>query len=434
MYMSRKESRDHDRRRRKRRLKRLMVINALLAALIVIFAGLIYASNNWPLGGGGEIAAPPGSGTNADANAGMNDGAANMEDSDSADEVESGGSAGVDQGLEPGSEAEPGTDGSDLPMDQPEVVRLGFVGDILLASSVENLMRRNGFDYPYAKALPYLQAPDLLVGNLENPITTGGVPAEDKKYVFKGHPDLVPSLKEAGFDVVSLANNHTLDQGVEGLLDTIRHLDEAGIPNMGAGNNDTEAFAPVVLEANGFKVAYFGLSRVVPWVSWKADKNVAGVAETYDSRRAVAAIQQARVENDLIVVYAHWGEELSEVPRSIETTLAREYIDAGADLVVGAHPHVLQGIELYKGKWIAYSLGNFIFNMTKTEESRDTGVLEAVCTKDGSCELQFHPMWVDAPSQPAPLEGEAKLALLDRLEQLSFGVVIDDEGRVTAAP
>jgi len=313
-------------------------------------------------------------------------------------------------------------------------VRIAFVGDILLASSVEKLMRREGLDYPFAKAKPYLVEPDLTVGNLENPITTRGTPAEDKQYVFKGSPDLLPPLREAGFDFVALANNHTLDQGVEGLLDTIDHLNEAGIAHAGAGRDDEEAFRPAVFDVKGMSVAIFSLSRVVPEVSWKADRNHPGVAETYDSRRAVAAIERAREEHDLIVVYAHWGEELSRTPRDIEKKLAREYIDAGADLVVGSHPHVLQGFEYYNGGWIAYSLGNFIFNVTKNGETRDAGVLNAVCAKGGGCGLEFVPMRAIEPSRPEPLEGEERRAMLELLEQLSFGVAIGDDGRLRPDP
>ncbi len=434
--MSRSDSRNHERQRKKRRLKKLMIINGILLALILILAGTLYASSYWPFGGGHVSDAP----------------APKQHANGAGDEQAANGSDGMDQGT--GEQNAPApqdgstednaggagatTDGAAAEQPEPEPapadeIRLAFVGDILLAASVEALMNKNGMAYPYEKALPFLQEPDLLAGNLENPITTRGVPAEDKQYVFKGSPSLLPSLKDAGFDVVSLANNHSMDQGVEGLLDTIAHLDEAGIPNMGAGKDADAAFRPVVLEAQGFSVAYFGLSRVVPEVSWKAGVNKPGVAETYDSTRAKAEIAAARDKHDLIVVYAHWGEEKSDYPRAYEKQLARDYIDAGADLVVGAHPHVLQGFEQYKGKWIAYSLGNFIFNMTATERTKDTGVLDAVCSREGECKLQLHPMRVKQASQPAPIEGEEAKRLLDWVESISMGAVIDDQGYITSA-
>ncbi|CAM4312234.1 CapA family protein [Paenibacillus tarimensis] len=455
MYVSRKDSRSSERKRKSRRLKRLIIWNGIMLAVILVIAAVFLISGG-KLGSFGndqpglESAeesgqadeetrqnVPPGEEPADDQQSGTAAEGESLEGSapDNANS-ESGSDAGdsiADE--EAGADAEVVLPAEDARHPQLEddgaKVRLAFVGDILLAASVEKIMRTNGMGFPYEKALPYLQEPDLTAANLENPITTRGVPAEDKQYVFKGHPDLVPSLVEAGIDVVSLANNHTLDQGVEGLLDTIRHLREAGLPSMGAGHNDTEAFEPAVLEAQGFSVAYFGLSRVVPDGKWKADKDRAGVAESYDSTRAVAAIKRARAEHDLIVVMVHWGEETKDFPVDTQKRLARDYIDAGADLVIGSHPHVLQGFEQYKGKWIAYSLGNFIFNMTHTPRTRDTGVLDAVCSRSGSCELQLHPMKAEN-SQPAPLAGEEARKLLKWVESISFDVAIDKEGRISA--
>ena len=308
---------------------------------------------------------------------------------------------------------------------------MSFVGDILLAASVDTLMKKNGYDYPYANVLPFLTKPDLMAANLETPITERGLPATNKSFVFKGSPQSLPALKEAGFDIVNLANNHTLDQGVEGLLDTVNHLDEANIANMGAGRNDTEAFKPVILEAKGVRVAYLGLTRVVPVGSWKAEKDRPGLAETYDATRALKAIRGAKKQADIVVVMVHWGIERSDSPNAVQKELAHAYIDAGADLIIGSHPHVLQGFEQYKGKWISYSLGNFIFNMTVTDKTKDTGVLDAVCTQKGDCSLQFHPMRA-VNSQPIPVEGEKAAAILKRLSSLSFKAAVDKDGYVNS--
>jgi poly-gamma-glutamate capsule biosynthesis protein CapA/YwtB (metallophosphatase superfamily) len=440
MYMSRTDSRSHEKQRKKRRLKKLMIINGFLLVLILILAGTLYASNYWPFEGGEANDAPaPSNAANAandandtqEGNGGSNGDNASVGEEVAPDPAEEAGADQGDAGAAP-VEEQPVEEAAEHPKPADEI-RLAFVGDILLAASVEALMNKNGTAYPYEKALPFLQEPDLTAGNLENPITTRGIPAEDKQYVFKGSPGLLTSLKEAGIDVVSLANNHTMDQGVEGLLDTIAHLDEAGIANMGGGKDADAAFRPVVLDAQGISVAYFGLSRVVPDVSWKAGVNKPGVAETYDSTRAKEEIAAAREKHDLVVVFAHWGEEKSDHPRAYEKQLARDYIDAGADLVVGAHPHVLQGFEQYKGKWIAYSLGNFIFNMTATDKTKDTGVLDAVCSREGECKLQLHPMRVKQASQPTPIEGEEAKRLLDWVESISMGAVIDEQGYITSA-
>lgn len=456
MFVSRSEKRQQDKNRRSKRMRRLIILNLSMLAVICILGAVLYAAYNKdsnqdkaPLEQPGQLANEgnrdqtsntdnktperPSPDNSNDTETPSNEGPTPSEgtdapeesgkDSDKENDKESGNSQSPDNGAAPGNE------GAEVEGGEGKTIKLSFVGDILLASSVEALMKKNGFEYPYAKASPYLLEPDLLAGNLENPITKRGIPAQNKQYVFKGTPDSLPALKEAGFDVVNLANNHTLDQGVEGLLDTIGYLDKEGIPNVGAGNDETEAYKPVLLEANGISVAYVGLSRVLPVGEWKATDKRAGLAETYDSTRAVKTIKDAKGQADLVVVMVHWGIEREDYPNGDQKRLAREYIDAGADLVIGSHPHVLQGMEQYKGKWISYSLGNFIFNMTKTEKTKDTGVLDAVCTVEGDCSLQFHPMRAVA-SQPTPLEGEQKKALLKRLSSLSINAAVDADGYV----
>ncbi|WP_245585972.1 CapA family protein [Paenibacillus pinihumi] len=423
-----------------------------MAALLIVFAALLWGSYNglWDNGAaspGPQIADrnEPGIQENRDKSGNGQEQNQNQEElppeggtslPDPSDGVQEPDET-PDDGLN--TPADP-NEGSQPPEHQPvnpqygeedEQVLLAFVGDILLAGSVQKQLDEQGYDYPYAKSLSYLADADLTAGNLESPFTTRGTPAEDKKFVFNGKPESLPALKDAGFNVVTLANNHTLDMGVEGLLDTMKHLDKAGIPHVGAGNNDTEAFTPVILEAKGIKVAYIGISRVVPFVEWKAEKYRAGVAESYDTTRAKAAIEKAKKEADLVVVMVHWGIERADLPENYQRSFAREYIDAGADLVIGSHPHVLQGFEQYKGKWIAYSMGNFIFNMTSTEKAAETGVLDAKCSRSGDCQMRFHPMKAVA-SQPALLEGEAAQTLLKRIEAISFGVKIDSEGKLSS--
>lgn len=431
------------RSQRQRRIKRLLMLNGMLAALVLVLGVLLLDSyyGIWSApaqeGTHAEAAGSGGDGVSAAQDDGQStepaaplageQGAGQQTDSSAADgdtAAMPGETGGADEPLQPQDEALLGDGGTG------EKVLLSFVGDILLAGSVQRELERNGYDYPYAKVLSYLADADLTAGNLESPFTLRGTPALDKTYVFNGKPEALPALREAGFDVVTLANNHTLDMGVEGLLDTMQHLDEAGLPHVGAGNNDTEAFEPVILETKGIKVAYLGLSRVVPVVEWKAEKYRAGVAETYDTTRAVKAIAAAKEQADLVVVLVHWGKEREEQPEDYQRSYAREYIDAGADLVIGSHPHVLQGFEHYKGKWIAYSLGNFIFNMTTNEANAETGVLDARCTREGQCDLRFHPMKAVA-SQPARLAGEEAQQLLSRVQALSFGISIDEEGNLS---
>jgi poly-gamma-glutamate synthesis protein (capsule biosynthesis protein) len=311
-----------------------------------------------------------------------------------------------------------------------DTVTLALVGDILPAARVLELMKINGYDYPFRKAKPLLEAADITAGNLEAPITKRGTPAEDKQYVFRGSSDALPALKEAGFDFLSLANNHTLDYGWEGLSDTMDALRDAGLKHAGSGNDDKEAFEPAYIESKGLTVAFVSVTRVVPVVAWKADRNHPGVAEAYSPDRAVASIKEAKKNADIVVVMVHWGKERESMPVPHQKDLAYRFVDAGADLVIGSHPHVLQGFESYKNKWIAYSLGNFVFSST-TVQASETGVLNAECSKDGSCSLKFNPMFATS-SQPAPMEDAEGKALLKRLSSLSFGAIVKEDGTIVA--
>ena len=211
-------------------------------------------------------------------------------------------------------------------------------------------MEKNGLDYPFTGAADFLSKPDLTAGNLETPLTSRGTAAQGKEYVFRGKPEYAMPLKKAGFDVVTVANNHTLDQGTEGLLDTMRHLDEAELPHVGGGRNDSEAFAPVILTSRGITTAYIGVSRVLPVGEWKAEKNRVGVAEAYNSTRAVSAVKAAKGKADLVVVMVHWGVERSDQPVAEQKKLARELIDAGADLVIGSHPACAARLRAVQGQ------------------------------------------------------------------------------------
>jgi len=310
-------------------------------------------------------------------------------------------------------------------------IKLAFVGDILPASSVLRQMETHGYDYPFRLSADLLRSADITAGNLEAPLTARGTPAENKDYVYRGPAAVLPAIKDAGFDVLSLANNHTMDYGWIGLQDTMAALDEHQIRHMGAGHDEMQAYAPAYVEANGFKVAFIGLSNVIWKVDWKADKKRPGLAEAYDITRALAAIQEADRQADLVVVMVHWGVEYSDRPIPDQVAKGRKFIDAGADLVIGCHPHVLQGFEWYNGKWIAYSLGNFVFSGTKSPESAKTGVLMAECGKNTECSLQFYPMLAKA-AQPALMEEAEASALLARLSAVSTAATVEENGMIVA--
>lgn len=318
------------------------------------------------------------------------------------------------------------------PTHKPEARELetsiGFVGDVLFGGKVADLLAQKGYSYPYSDVSHWLQQPDLTVANLETPITERGTP-RDKKYVFRSSPQALPELISSGIDAVSLANNHVLDYGEEGLIDTLHFLDEAGIHRMGAGKNSEEAYQPLFLNKKGVRIALFSFSRVLPDPSWAAGRNQPGIAAAYDPKLAIAAIEKAQRLADIVVVTVHWGVELKEQPEDYQQAIAHRFIDAGADLVVGTHPHVLQGLENYKGKWIAYSLGNFIFTSSTNSATQKTAILTATCTKEAKCSLHLRPIFTQW-AHPVPMNEADGKKLIAHINRISINGLVQTNGNV----
>lgn len=312
-----------------------------------------------------------------------------------------------------------------------QTVTLHFGGDVMFSGKVGEKLAKAGYDYPYQYVKDSFTSDDLTVVNLETPVTDSNTTAADKTYAFKSSPQALPHMAEAGIDAVNLANNHILDQGITGLTDTIAQLDQSGITYVGAGKNSDRAYQPVYFDRKGIKIALLGFSRVIPETSWNAGKDQAGVATTYDSTAAQAAIREAKSKADLVVVVAHWGVERSDTLADHQSDLAHTFVDAGADLVIGGHPHVLQGLEQYKGKWIAYSTGNFIFTRSLVEKTWDTGVFEAKCTVNGDCSMQVIPYTAEL-GQPVPMPADKAQRVLQRLQTLSNHIQFDIKGNAIA--
>ncbi|UQZ82856.1 Capsule biosynthesis protein CapA [Paenibacillus konkukensis] len=310
-------------------------------------------------------------------------------------------------------------------------VKLTFIGDVMFAGKVEDLLKKNGWDYPFRYVKDFLTPADITVANLETPLTERGT-AESKDYVYRSSPQALPVMQAAGIDLVNTANNHIMDYGPEGLLDTLDELDKAGMKRVGTGRNSDEAYQSVIMERSGIKIAFLGFSRVAENADWYAGNDKPGVAETYNAKLPLEAVAKAREQADLVVVIAHWGIERKDRPVKEQTDLAHKYIDAGADLVIGGHPHVLQGFERYKGKWIAYSLGNFIFTTNEVPETWESMVLDAECTKEGSCSLQMVPI-LTKWAQPVRMTDEDGANLFERMGRISINASVDKDGVVTEA-
>jgi len=243
-----------------------------------------------------------------------------------------------------------------------EVV-IASVGDILLADAATPILKEHGYMYPFASVQSLYANADLLMGNLEGPITEHGTPyAPDKDYSYKQPPEVARALREAGFGALALGNNHALDYGPVGLDDTIGALRAAGVATFGAGSEEAAARRGVVIVAKGVRIGL--LSYLEPYQTyerrgWYAAPDRPGVARL-DINSVRADIARLRSEADIIIVHTHFGENYRNVTE-YQRRIARQIIDAGADVVNGHHPHVAQGLDVYRGKPILYSLGNFTF-------------------------------------------------------------------------
>jgi len=239
-----------------------------------------------------------------------------------------------------------------------EPVNLIFAGDIMLDDGPGRFIGEGGD--PLAPFAEILKAADYRIGNLECPIAESGSALDNKIYTFRAKPQVLPVL-QGRFDAVSLANNHSGDYGHDAFLDTLRHLDNAGIAHFGGGRNLGEAHQPLWIERKGLKIAVLAYNEFKPR-AFEAGPNWPGIAWSEDDH-VIADIRTAKAAGaDLIIPFMHWGWENEGKPSQRQQQLARKMIDEGAALVVGGHPHVTQGVETYKGKLIIYSLGNFVFD------------------------------------------------------------------------
>jgi len=306
---------------------------------------------------------------------------------------------------------------------RPRPVTISFVGDILLASSVGTHASKHGMAQLLSGVSDVLRADDLTIGNLECAVATCGRPA-DKQYTFRAKPVLLAGLREAGIDAVSLANNHSLDYGRQALVETFSHLREAGLPFAGAGPDLNAAAAPAILGRGLQRVALVAASRVLPSTAWCAGDDHPGVAGAYDPTRLLAEIRSADRAPGAVVAYLHWGRERAPFPERYQRRLARQCIEAGADLVIGTHPHVLQGFEFYGGRLIAYSLGNFVF----TNRRKTTAILQTTLRAGKLVKATVIPCTIIGYRPRVMHDPRAPLRVLADLERRSFGVRIADDG------
>ncbi len=312
---------------------------------------------------------------------------------------------------------------------------LCFAGDINLDESWATTQHLNSCpnginDCISPELMTTMQQADIMWLNNEFTYSNGGTPKEGKAYTFKADPSRVENLKTMGVDIVGLANNHVYDYGKDAMLDTFATLEAADIPYVGAGRNLSEASSPVYMEVDGKTVAFVAASRAEKIkMTPQATDTEPGILRCYDTELFDNEIAEADAKADIVVALPHWGTEYSTELEQVQTSTAREYIDAGADVIIGAHTHCLQGFEYYKGVPIVYSLGNYWFN----EKTLDTMLVTLHCygnNDESHMEVQLTPALQKDCTTVFVSDPTAQRKLYDRLESISVNAEIDDEGKV----
>lgn len=265
------------------------------------------------------------------------------------------------------------------PRGSGQPVTFAFGGDVHFEGSLRS--RLADPQSALSSIAPTLSAADVAVVNLETAITERGTPAT-KAYVFRAPASALTALADAGVDTASVANNHGLDYGPEGLEDTLAAETATGFDLIGMGHNATEAYAPHRMEVNGQRIAIIGATQVLddPLISsWTATDTQAGLASAKEVDRLAEAVAATRADSDTVVVFLHWGIEGQTCPSADQQALAQRLVDAGADIIVGSHAHRLEGAGRLGPAVVAYGLGNFVF-YNEQGAAGDSGVLQVTAT------------------------------------------------------
>ncbi len=313
-------------------------------------------------------------------------------------------------------------------------VTIGFVGDFLLDDEyaiMANLLNRgrtieNGVSQA---VLERMRGVDIMVANNEFPFTDRGTPTEEKAFTFRADTAAVSYLHDMGIDVAVLANNHIYDFGETGLLDTLDTLTNAGIPMVGAGRNLEEASAPLYFIVNDIKIAVVAatqIERLENPDTKGATENNAGVFRCLNPGKLYEVVAQAKENSDFVIVYIHWGTENQTEIDWAQIEQAPRIAEAGADLIIGDHPHCLQGITYFGDTPLIYSMGNFWFN----SKTLDTGMVQVTIGKEGLEDFQFVPA-IQSDCRVDFAYGEEKERILAFMREISPDVNIDGEGFVS---
>jgi poly-gamma-glutamate capsule biosynthesis protein CapA/YwtB (metallophosphatase superfamily) len=296
----------------------------------------------------------------------------------------------------------------------PGQVTLAFAGDVNFARRTARLLREPAT--AFAPIAPVLRSADFTAVNLETSVTSRGRP-QPKTYHFRTTPLAFTALRDAGIDLVTMANNHVLDYGQTGLADTLTAARAARFPQVGIGRNAAAAWAPYLTTIHGVRIAMIGVSQVTELApSWVATSARPGEANAINARRTLAAVRAAKRLAQVVVVFMHWGTEGQPCPDPAQLALAPRLARAGASIIIGAHAHVLQGSGWLGHTFVGYGMGNFLW--WEHSYSTATGVLELTLHPHGPLTARFRPATVSRTGQPVPDHGARARRALARYASL----------------
>jgi len=293
-----------------------------------------------------------------------------------------------------------------------------FVGDMMFGRYVEKTANMNGYDHLFRYVKPYFEQSDYVSGNLESPIVKGQYEKAEKSIHFRASEEVGQLLKENHFDTINLANNHMMDYGENSLRETVKTLEQYEVKSVGAGENLDKASAILYQKIKGRTIATIGASEVLP-KNFAADQNTLGILPAAKSI-LVPIIQEASQHADMVVVHVHWGDEYVFEPQENQQNLAKAIVDAGADVIIGHHPHVLSSFEVYKGSVIFYSLGNFVFDQGWSM-TKETAIAQYHIDEKQNHYIEITPAFIKNAS-PIPLveENVKKNPLLQLRREMIF--------------
>lgn len=312
-----------------------------------------------------------------------------------------------------------------------EAISIGFAGDVSLADNwaiMPYYKSRNKQVYGILSenVVNHIRALDWMIVNSEFAFSNRGSAMPGKLYTFRANPENINIYDEMGVDMVTLANNHVYDYGKDAFYDTLETFKNKKLPYIGAGINNTEAESAYYLIINGYKIAFLNATRAEKYIlTPEATVENPGVFRCYDPTRLSQRIKEEKEKSDYVVVIVHWGKESYHELEDVQKDTGKIYIDSGADMVIGHHAHVLQGMEFYKGKLIAYNLGNFIFNSL----SVDTGILSWQLDNNGESKFYFYPA-IQSNCYTSDLSSEDAIKLYNKMSNWSSNALFLEDGQI----